>query len=166
MQTAQLSDKPAKHAARCACACLLAFFAAAAAAQESDPLKSAACAQALGNLESARSAGGAPTVVEGLRAAAAATCLGSSAIPQRPGRVAQPPVSVPPQQVDLPVRVAPLPPAALPPPPVPIDRAPSPALCDASGCWASDGTHLRRVGPNLAGPGGPCVQQGALIACP
>ena len=161
-----MSDKPAKLAAGIAGACLLACFATAAVAQDADPLKSPACAQAIESLQSARSGGAGGPEVEGLRGAAAATCLGSATPPQRPGRVAQPPVSVPPPRIDLPVRVAPLAPPALAPPPVAIARPSAPALCDASGCWASDGTHLRQVGPNLMGPLGLCTQQGALIACP
>lgn len=161
-----MSDKPAMDPMKTARACFLACMAAAAAAQDGDPLKSPACAQALERLQSARDANAGAAALEGLRSTAAATCLGSAAPPQRPGRVALPPVSVPPPQIDLPVRVAPLPPPVLAPPPVAIDRPPAPALCDASGCWASDGTHLRQVGPNLLGPNGMCTQQGALVACP
>lgn len=147
-------------------ACLFACIAATASAHADDPLKSPACALALERLQAARDGGAAAAALEGLRSTAAATCLGSATPAQRPGRVAQPPVAVPPPQVEVPVRVAPVPPPVLPPPPVAIDRPPTPALCDASGCWASDGTHLRQVGPNLLGPAGPCMQQGALIACP
>ena len=161
-----MSDKPAKHAMKTACACLLACAAGAVAAQPQDPLKSPACAEALQSLQSARSAGAGAAAIEERRSAAAATCLGSAALPRRPSRVAQPPVAVPPPQIDVPVRVAPLPGPVLPPPPVAIDRAPTPALCDPGGCWANDGTHLRQVGPNLAGPNGLCTPQGALIACP
>jgi hypothetical protein len=165
-----VSDKPASRPVKSACgfllACLLAFFASAAAAQAGDPLKSPACAQALASLQSARSAPATPAAIEGLRSAAAGTCLGSAPPAQRPGRVAQPPVSVAPPQIELPARAAPLPAPVLAPPPVAIGRPPMPAICDANGCWANDGTHLRQVGPNLAGPNGPCVPQGALIACP
>jgi hypothetical protein len=149
-----------------ASAFFLACVAAGAAAQAGDPLKSPACAQAIESLQSARNASASAGTVEGLRSAAADTCLGSAALPQRPSRVAQPPVAVPPPQIDLPVRVAPAAPPALAPPPVAIGRPPAPALCDASGCWANDGTHLRQVAPSLMGPGGLCTQQGALIACP
>ncbi|MEJ5988822.1 hypothetical protein WG902_02395 [Ramlibacter sp. PS3R-8] len=147
-------------------ACLLACIAAAAAAQADDPLKSPACAQAIASLQSARNAGAETIAIEERRSAAAAICLGSAAPPQRPGRVMQPPVAVPPPQIDLPVPVAPLPPLVPAPPPVAIGRPPAPALCDAGGCWSSDGTHLRHVGPNLIGPNGLCTQQGVLIACP
>jgi hypothetical protein len=161
-----MSDKPAKVAVKMAFAFLLACSAGAVAAQGVDPLKSPACAQAIESLQAARSGGAGAEALEGGRSAAAAACLGSATLPQRPGRVAQPPVSVAPPQIDLPVRVAPLHPPVLAPPPVAIGRPPAPVLCDAGGCWASDGTHLRHVGPNLVGPQGPCTQQGALIACP
>jgi hypothetical protein len=52
------------------------------------------------------------------------------------------------------------------PPPVPIQRPPTPVQCDIGGCWANDGTHLRQVGPNLAGPNGLCSQAGGLVYCP
>ena len=161
-----MSDKPAKHAMKTARACLLACAAVAIAAQAQDALNSPACVEALESLQSARSAGAGAAAIEARRSAAAASCLGSAAAPHRPGRVAQPPVVVPPPQIDVPVRVAPLPGPVLPPPPVAIDRMPTPALCDPGGCWANDGTHLRQVGPNLGGPNGPCIPHGAQIACP
>ena len=162
----RVSDKPPKRVVRLAWACALAGIAAAGAAQETDPLKSAACAQAIAALQSARGGGADAQATENLRASAAATCLGSAALPQRPARVVQPPVSVPPPQIDLPAQVAPQPSPIPAPPPVAIGRPPTPALCDAGGCWASDGTHLRHVGPDLGLPQGQCTRQGALLACP
>jgi hypothetical protein len=38
--------------------------------------------------------------------------------------------------------------------------------CDALGCWASDGTRLQRVGPNLLGPRGFCSAPGGVLQCP
>jgi hypothetical protein len=143
---------------------LVAF--SAAHAQSPDPLKSAECAAALAGLQAARSGAGAPGRLEQMRGAAAAACLGSSTVPRRPSRVARPPVVVPPPQVEVPAQAAPAPAPALPPPPVAIERAPAPALCDANGCWTGDGTHLRHVPPNLAGPGGLCTQQGGVVYCP
>lgn len=148
-------------------ACTLLVLLAAAVplrAQDADPLKSPACGAALADLQSARQAGGGD--VAGLRAAAAGACLGSSALPARPSRVLQAPVTVPPPQIDRPQAMAPLPPPVLPPPPVAIERAPLPATCDAGGCWSNNGTHLRHVPPTLAVPGGVCTQQGTVVYCP
>lgn len=140
---------------------------APAGAQTGDPLKSDACGAALAQLEAARkSTAAAPAAVQDLRSAAAAACLGSSAVPTRPSRVLQAPIVVPPPQIDLPAPLAPLPAPALPPPPVAIQRPPVPATCDAGGCWTNDGTHLRPLPPGLAGPNGLCVAQGGMVYCP
>lgn len=160
-----LSDKPANRTMNIAPALLLLAALLPAAAQDGDPLKSQACGAALADLQAARAAG-AGASVEARRAAAASACLGSTAVPTRPGRVAQPPVAVPAPQIEVPARAAPLPPAAAPPPPVAIDRPAAPATCDASGCWTNDGTHLRHVPPGQAGPRGLCTQQGGMVVCP
>jgi hypothetical protein len=150
-----------------ACALLITLGAALAHAQAGDPLKSAECGSALAQLQSARAGGAAAGAVEGLRSAAAASCLGSAAIPSRPSRIAQRPIAVPPPQIDVPQGAPSLPAPALPPPPVAIQRAPLPSQCDANGCWTGDGgTHLRHVPPTLAGPNGMCTQQGGLVYCP
>ncbi|HEX2544633.1 MAG TPA: hypothetical protein VHL79_07135 [Ramlibacter sp.] len=133
-------------------------------AQVGDPLKSPDCAAALAGLNAARAAGAAN--VDAMRNAAAATCLGSAHVPTRPGRVLQAPMVVPAPQIEVPQRVAPLPPVTLPPPPVEIGRLPAPTTCDAGGCWANDGTHLRHVAPNLIGPAGLCTQVGGVVRCP
>jgi hypothetical protein len=146
-----------------ACALLLLVATLPALAQE-DPLKSPACGAALASLQSARQAGAGN--VEALRSAAAGACLGTATGPSRPSRIAQSPVVVPPPQIDVPQQLAPLPAPMMPPPPVAIGRPPSPATCDAGGCWAADGTHLRYIPPNLAGPSGLCTQQGGAIYCP
>ena len=147
-----------------ACA-LLALLAAAMPlrARDADPLKSPACGAALADLQSARQGGG---DVAASRSAAASACLGSAALPSRPSRVLQAPVVVPPPQVEPAQRVAPLPAPVLPPPPVAIERAPAPATCDPSGCWTSNGTHLRHVPPSLVVPGGVCTLQGTVVSCP
>jgi hypothetical protein len=148
---------------------LLACMAAAGArAQAGDPLKSEGCAAALASLQSARSGGRAAAEVEGMRAAAAAACLGTAVRPSRPSRTVQAPIVVPPPQVEVPPPAAALrvPPPQLPPPPVAIERAPLPAQCDMAGCWTPGETHLRHVPPSLAGPGGLCVQQGGAVYCP
>ncbi|HVE52467.1 MAG TPA: hypothetical protein VNB23_03665 [Ramlibacter sp.] len=141
----------------------MAAWTAIAMAQGDDPLKSPACSAALSQLQAAR--GGTGTDVEGARAAAAAACLGTSARPGRPARVAQPPVSVPPPRIEPPQVAAPLPSPVLPPPPVAIERAPGPALCDAGGCWTPDGGRLRHV-PAPVVPHGACSLQGTAVYCP
>jgi hypothetical protein len=161
-----MSDKPAKHLMKTACALALALAAATAFAQADDPLKSSACAEALAGLQAARAANAGSATVETARGAAAAACLGIATLPQRPSRVLRSPESVPPPQVDLPLRVTPHPGPALPPPPVAIDRPGTAGFCDGNGCWIDGGTHLRQLGPNLMGPNGLCTQQGLLISCP
>lgn len=142
-----------------------AVLAGGVAAQEADPLKSAACGDALAALQAAREARAGAAQAEALRQRAARDCLGTGATPQRPGRVAQPPQTVPPPSITPPGARA-LPAPVLPPPPVAIQRPPAPAHCDAGGCWVDDGTHLRHVPPALAGPRGLCSQHGGLVYCP
>lgn len=163
---ARVSDKLATHLLRHAAVCLVACGAMAAFAQDGDPLKSQACAHALESLQAARASGPGGTRVEQLRAAAASACLGQAPVPRRPSRVARPPVAVPPPLVEPPARAAAPAAVALPAPPVVIDRPATPLVCDAGGCWADTGTHLRQIGPGLAGPQGPCTSQGGLVYCP
>lgn len=152
------------HPARIPCFLLLALAAYGLHAQQ-DPLKSAACGEALAALQRARADNAQAARVETLRAAAARTCPGSGALPTRPPRVVQAPIEVPPPQIEAPVAPPSLPPpiAPPPPPPVAIERYPQPATCDANGCWTSDGAHLRMVPAN---PPGLCTTQGGLVYCP
>jgi hypothetical protein len=135
-------------------------------AAQQDPLKSAACGEALARLQAARQQEAVAGTVEALRSAAANACLGSATPATRPGRVLQAPIVVPPPQIEVPAQAAPLPPSLPAPPPVAIQRPPSPAVCDAGGCWSSDGTHLQMLPPTLIGPRGLCTRQGALLVCP
>jgi hypothetical protein len=66
------------------------------------------------------------------------------------------------------LQAAPLLPAApVPGSGPPRSQAPLGATaCDPGGCWASDGTRLQRVGPQLLGPRGFCSLQGGLLHCP
>jgi hypothetical protein len=139
-----------------------------AANVQSDPLKSAACGQALDALAQARAAADRdPKLrerVEPLRKHAARICLGATDQAQPSGRVAQPPQRVPP-----PVIEPPRPPAtaqAAPPAAPAIPRPPVITACDAGGCWDSNGTRLNRAGPDLIGPNGVCTVSGALLNCP
>lgn len=96
---------------------------------------------------------------------AALACLGGPPDVPAPPRAAQPSMAAPPPaSTALP---APLPPsrAEIPAPPRP--SAPiTLGACDATGCWASDGTRLQRVGPNLLGPRGLCTTAGSVVNCP
>ncbi len=124
--------------------------------------------------EAGRRAGSPPSPVararlETLRRQAARACLGAGAGADRPvpaGRLAQPPVAVPPLPLPPPRPLAP-PQASQPLPPLkPVEPPPTLTGCDATGCWASDGTRLQQVGPALLGPRGFCHAQGALLQCP
>lgn len=144
--------------------CLLLALPTGVAALQ-DPLKSAACEQALARLDAARAQRA--DDVPALRQQAANTCLGGPGTPPaRSARIQQAPISVPAPTI-APPRAAALPPGpSLPPPPVAVQRAPMPAQCDPSGCWTEDGGRLRHVGPNLTGPRGACSQQGSMVYCP
>jgi hypothetical protein len=145
---------------------LLALAPALVPAQESDPLKSAACGDALAALQAARGGDATDPAAQGLRASAARTCLGGSGVPGRPARVVQAPVVVPPPVIEPPAWPLPMAQPAPIPPPVAIGRPPTPTQCDVGGCWSNDGQHLRHVGPDLVGPNGLCSQQGGLVYCP
>jgi hypothetical protein len=144
----------------------LGFFLAAllpvAPAGAGDPLKTPACAEALGQLDAARQARAAD--VDQRRQHAARLCLGlqqPAAVP-RANRWAQPPIAVPAPRFALPQ-----PPAPQPlPPAVAIERPATATACDPNGCWTSDGTRLQRTGPNLGVPGAACSVQGAFVYCP
>lgn len=154
------------HLLKTACALLLLLAAGTIARAQDDPLKSPACAAALSSLQEARQARADAKRVEALRAEAASTCLGKSAAPARPGRVVQAPVAVPPPQIEPAPRAAPLPALPAPPPPVTVTRPPTPLTCDGGGCWVDDGTHLRQLPPNLAGPRGQCTAHAGMVYCP
>jgi hypothetical protein len=145
---------------------VLALAGACGAAASQDPLKSAECAGALASLQAAREHN--PAQVEPLRQAAALACLGTAAAPGRPAREARPPTAVAPTGTvpPTPVPGVRMPPAVPPPPPVAIERPLLPGHCDASGCWASDGTRLRHIGPAPTVPGAPCALLGGVVACP
>lgn len=153
------------HMARLALSLLLLAAAWPATAQV-DPLKSPACGAALASLQAARSGSAGAGRVESLRSEAATVCLGAGSVPTRPSRVLQAPISVPPPQIEPTPLPPPLAAPRLPPPPVAFDRPATPALCDPGGCWTNDGTHLRQVPPNLAGPRGLCSTQAGVVYCP
>jgi len=110
--------------------------------------------------------------LKALQRRAAVACLGPAAAHAADAPPRSPHVSAAPIALPRPVPLPTLPRAVVAPPaaPAPAPASPRPPLsaaaCDAAGCWASDGTRLQRVGPNLVGPHGICTQQGALLSCP
>lgn len=156
----------------------------APAAARADPMNSPACLSALQALtqaersataapqpSSAAGAAGAGAAAPGLRTARRATaeaCLGTAddappavrhqaplAVdrllrPDSPGAALPPPA---------PSR-APMPPAVLTPP---LHMT---TVCNADGCWTTEGLRLQRQGPVLQGPRGPCLQIGGVLSCP
>jgi hypothetical protein len=104
----------------------------------------------------------------GLKRTAARTCLGSNtALSPAPQHVGQQPISVAPVPVPQRPSGTRLPAhTSSPPPQVSVRPLISITSCDALGCWASDGSHLQRVGPNLLGPKGFCSAQVSVLNCP
>jgi hypothetical protein len=91
--------------------------------------------------------------------AAAASAPSAAAAQRRP----MPPIDVP-RISALPSR--PAPPIARTPPAVPQPLTTT--GCDATGCWASDGSRLPRAAPGsntLLGPRGLCTPHGATLVC-
>jgi len=147
-----------------------------------DPLQAPECRQALAALheieaaaadaakaQTPRPAASTPGIDPKLAAArksAARRCLASRADPPVRGRLAQPPLAVPPvagvrpPPVTTPAVAATPPRAPAPPPLVSITS------CDAAGCWTSDGARLNRVGPTLWGSHGACSVVGTVVHCP
>jgi hypothetical protein len=168
--------------------CLAAMTATAAGPQEGDPMSSSDCHAALDALQvhedwaastaqedhqaDAAQQREARAELENARRRAARACLGGSGEPPPPSRhllpstIVVPPVAAPPAHPpSLPATVA-IPPMPVTLPPKRIEPPPIVTACDAAGCWASDGTRLQRVGPNLQGPRGVCTVQGAILHCP
>jgi len=148
-----------------------------AEAPAADGLESADCRQALDSLQAQENAAvaapqpdGQPRLdarLQALRRQAARACLGGNGDPQPAAQhLAQPPIVVPPIGAVRPLPQPGLAPAPPAPPPAPA-RAPAVITgCDAIGCWASDGSRLTRVGPNLLGRSGLCTTQAGLLHCP
>jgi hypothetical protein len=120
---------------------------------------------------SAADAGARTARLQVLRDRASRACLGGPAA-GRPAPALQTPQAVAPVSrpaAPPPVR-APL--ASPPAPPVVATPTPGAGLpqtvvaCDSTGCTASDGSRLNKVGPDLVGPKGACTLQGAVLRCP
>jgi hypothetical protein len=137
-----------------------------------------------------------PAGLVAARRQAAAACLANRADPPpAPQRMAQPPITVAPvdqgqsragaagsapaaigsigaapiASTRATISAAPPLPALAPALPAPASPPPAPTTilsCDIVGCWASDGSRLNRVWPNLWGTPGACTAQGALLQCP
>lgn len=159
-------------------AALIAVASFCPAVASADPLRSPPCLAALDALTLAEQAasgrppsppgsapeGAVPASVRAARQAAAAACLGTAD------------VAPPPTRPRLPAAVdRTLLPAPLPDPARPAARTPAPVrqqplhmitVCDAQGCWTTEGLRLPRQGSALLGPQGPCMQIGAVLNCP
>ncbi|MBV9890157.1 MAG: hypothetical protein JO090_04630 [Rhizobacter sp.] len=158
-----------------------------AAAASGDPIQAPECQRALTALHSAEqsastllarrsaraastSTGGSAGALDPRLAAArrdvARRCLEAREDPPRPGRLAAPPMVVPP----VAGAGVPRPPATPPttmPARVPTGQPPvAITSCDVGGCWTSEGTRLQRLGPTLLGPHGACSVVGAVVQCP
>jgi hypothetical protein len=155
----------------------------AIAAPSNDRLQSAGCVNAMSALhdvedavvtsaKSGKGTGAADSRVIAklaeLKRVAAQTCLGGDgSLTPLPQHIGQQPIAVAPVTVSpnasgarVPANTSPL------LPPLSVAPLKSIASCDAAGCWASDGTRLQRVGPNLLGPKGFCTVQGSVLNCP
>jgi hypothetical protein len=148
---------------------MLFLFALPALAQERALVDAPACRTALAALDTKTAERAPRDQLQSLRQRAAAACLRApetAASQPVPRTRAQAPIAVPPIATAAPR------PIAIPTPPVSVP-APTPLVtltgCDATGCWASNGTRLQRVGESnmLLGPNGvTCTQSGALLNCP
>lgn len=150
---------------------LAALASAVGAAPASELTDVPACRRAMNALDAREAAAAkdraARPALEAARRQAAIACLGGrSGAASAPVRAAQPPVVAAPSSRPAPIAI-PVPMPASPPAATP---RPAAALtvtgCDGTGCWASDGSRLQRVGPNLLTPGGQtCTTSGTLLHC-
>jgi len=167
----------------------------AAAAGSGDPLHAPECERVLAALDAveesasaplgrgarsvprvaASGAGGqaAPAIDQRLAAArrdVARQCLAAREDPPRAGRLAEPPIEVPPvagARAAAPPSTPPTPPTTMPARLPPLQPPVVITTCDTGGCWTSDGQRLPRLGPTLLGPRGhACSVVGAVVHCP
>lgn len=148
--------------------------AASAPAPQPTDTRSPACREALQALQLAEAQGASAPRGQGddlrlqpARERASRACLGGPA-GARPTPMTQSPLAVPPVSRPSSVPAPRLPPMASPPPP-PVVTTPAPVTilaCDTTGCIASDGSRLNKVGPTLVGPRGACTLEGAVLRCP
>lgn len=168
---------------QCLSGLIVALVGSAAMAQAVDTLKSADCRRAVESVQAREAAviaarGAASQSddryrrnidpqLETLRRHAARICLGGNgdSLPL-PQRSAQRPIVVPSIAISRPAPLPALPTGPKGPSPKRFEPPTVVMACDAVGCWASDGSHLMRVGPNLLGPRGLCSVQGSVLTCP
>jgi len=149
---------------------LAALASGAGAAQERSLLEAPACRRSMDALDAREAAAArdrsARTALQAAQRQAAAACLGDRDAASAPRRTARPSATVTPPRPATPLPTPAPSPAAVPMPPVRPAAALTVTACDATGCWASDGSRLQRVGPNLLGPGGQtCSTSGTLLHC-
>jgi hypothetical protein len=155
---------------RAALLALLALAAVNARAQSPTLADAPACREALNALDARATQRAPKPELEMLRRRAAAVCLGAGSASPPAARAHAPqavaPIAARPAAIAVPQPV----PRPLAPPAAPLTPPAAPltlGACDATGCWASDGTRLSRAGANqLLGPRGLCSVQGTLIHCP
>lgn len=150
-----------------------------------DTTQSPACRQALAAVQAqesaalsaksvqqpASAAGPSPAALLAMRERAARICLGGGTSGPPPSqRTMQTPITVAPVSPTRPITTspapAPTPTTTTPVVPTRTDPTLTVTGCDATGCWASNGTRLEKSGPNLIGPRGTCTMQGAVLRCP
>ena len=136
-------------------------------------MHSEACSDALARLQAQEEQLGRASPIDdatrarwqGLRRTAARQCLGGDGSLMSPSQhtlrspIAVAPIAAAPRSVT---------PVATPAPPALAPNAPPLTLssCDATGCFASDGSRLTRTGAGLIGPRGLCTVQGNFLQCP
>ena len=154
---------------RLAAALLMTIHAAVTHAQ-GDPLASPEChaaraelAQALNDADSAQGPSG--ERLARARAGAAAACLGRNDGARERAGAPEPAQRVPPPLI-VNGRASSLPKMESAPPPLAIPRPTFLTVCDASGCWDSEGRRLNSAGPALMGPRGLCSGTGNTVNCP
>ncbi len=138
---------------------------------------SPACRQALEALTRAEDDGASATAasapaaerLRNARRAAAQACLGTADTPlpqtRQPAPAPAPAPSLSPSPTRPPLTLPSV--TTTPPAPAPQNRPlVTVTRCDATGCWASDGSRLQRQGGLLLGPRGACTQLGAVLNCP
>jgi len=136
-------------------------------------MHSAACSDALARLQAQEEHQGRAGSIDDatrarwqdLRRAAARQCLGGDGSLVSPSQhTLRSPIAV------APIAAAPrsAAPSAAPAPPALRPSGPPLTLssCDATGCFASDGSRLTRTGAGLIGPRGLCTVQGNFLQCP
>jgi hypothetical protein len=140
-------------------------------AQSADPLHSRECAAARGVLELALDDASAkrPGARERLSAArgdAVTACLGRESGNAKRSGAPEPAISVTEPAFERAPSVRPAPVVAAPAAPLAIQRPTPVTVCDAAGCWDSDGRRLNNLGPLLIAPSGPCALVAGLVQCP